>query len=398
MFKKKNRKSPVNSNYYNNNSTKRFDYTMNKLYKVIEDQENKKVNTEFFAKIISGNETGDTTYFGTSIFNTSFFTVNDPMVYNIRFLEPYLEYNYGLTDPMFIEDENERNVIIQNHPEAFFLESSFFSSPPVVGARVLVTDKNNDGIYRIERLLDENEGPTEDSFAVTTDSSPSSAFFNPQGSLGFLNNFIGFETTSLDEPEVKFTGKRRYSKTKSVNMEGKTYRPYVRRYVGQAQKYKNTDIENGVKISDLHVKIIGFTEYHSPFFLPDLVDGFKQMCEAYEAKFGKKIRLTDGFRSWKGQIRTRKKKGDAAARPGTSNHGWGLAFDWDTTDSNGTAGYESETYKWMLQNAPKYGFHNPFWAQKPNGWPKVKKAPKGQKGSKPEWWHFEWKFPGKIFK
>ena len=98
---------------------------MNKLYKVIEDQENKKVNTEFFAKVISGNETGDTTFFGSSIFNASFFTVGDPMIYNIRFLEPFLEYNYGLTDPLLIEDENERNLIIQNHPEAFFLENFF---------------------------------------------------------------------------------------------------------------------------------------------------------------------------------------------------------------------------------------------------------------------------------
>ena len=191
MFKKKNRRSIIDSNYYNNNSRKSFDHTMNKLYKVLEDQENKKVNTEFYAKILSGHETGDTTFFGASIFNLSFFSPTDPVPYNIRFLEPHLEYNYGLTDPIFIDDENERKLVTQNHPQAFFLNNSIFSSPPTVGARVLVTDKNNDGIYRIERLLDENEGPALDSFELAAGASASSAFFDPKGPFGFMNDYIG---------------------------------------------------------------------------------------------------------------------------------------------------------------------------------------------------------------
>lgn len=392
-YKKKNRKRITDSSYYNNNSRKSFDHTMNRLYGLIENQENKNINTEFFAKIISGHETGDTSYFGLSIFNSDFYKQNDVIPYNIRFLEPYEQYNLGLADPMLAENESERSILTQNHPEAFFFKDSFFSSLPVVGARVLVTDRNNDGIYRIERLLDESEGPAEDSNVIITDSSPSSAFFDPKGPLGFIDGLIQSAITSLDEPEVKFTGKRKYSKTKSVYMEGKTYRPYIRKYVGQRQKYKNTDIENGVRISDFHVKVVGFTRGHNPTFIPDIVDSFKKLCEAYEAQFGEKIKLSDSFRTWKGQINTRKKYGqpsmllkygqNLAALPGSSNHGWGLAFDWDTEDSKGNSGFRSETYKWMFQNAPKFGFHNPPWAQ--------------ETGSKPEAWHFEWKFPGKIF-
>ena len=51
-YKKRNRKSISDSSYYNNNSRKSFDHTMNRLYGLIENQENKNVNTEFFAKII----------------------------------------------------------------------------------------------------------------------------------------------------------------------------------------------------------------------------------------------------------------------------------------------------------------------------------------------------------
>lgn len=166
-------------------------------------------------------------------------------------------------------------------------------------------------------------------------------------------------------------------------MEGKTYRPYVRKYVGQIQKYKNTDIENGVRISDFHVKVVGYTRGHNPTFVPDIVENFKKLCNSFEAKFGEKIKLTDGFRTWKGQTSVRKRKPTLAAKPGTSNHGWGLAFDWDTKWNN-KSGFRSETYKWMFENAPKFGFHNPSWAR-PNG-------------SKPEAWHFEWKFPGNLFK
>ena len=60
----------------------------------------------------------------------------------------------------------------------------------MVGARVLVTDKNNDGIYRIERLLEENEGPTQDSLEIDGSISPSGAFFDPKGPFGFVNDYI----------------------------------------------------------------------------------------------------------------------------------------------------------------------------------------------------------------
>jgi D-alanyl-D-alanine carboxypeptidase len=37
------------------------------------------------------------------------------------------------------------------------------------------------------------------------------------------------------------------------------------------------------------------------------------------------------------------------AVPGTSNHGWGLAIDFNLSDAN--------VFPWLLKNAPKYGFY-----------------------------------------
>lgn len=65
------------------------------------------------------------------------------------------------------------------------------------------------------------------------------------------------------------------------------------------------------------------------------------------------------------------------ARPGTSNHGWGLAVDvWGSTDTTLTC--ESPEFRWMQFNAPRLGWVHPDWAQC------------GRPGSEP--WH--WEFVG----
>jgi LAS superfamily LD-carboxypeptidase LdcB len=64
-------------------------------------------------------------------------------------------------------------------------------------------------------------------------------------------------------------------------------------------------------------------------------------------------------------------RGYLAAAPGTSNHGWGLAVDL----SGGMSSYGSAQYKWMRENAPKYGWDNPTWAR--------------AGGNKHEPWHWE---------
>lgn len=93
--------------------------------------------------------------------------------------------------------------------------------------------------------------------------------------------------------------------------------------------------------------------------------------EAYTAQFGNPMCVTDSYRSYEAQVDVKRRKGNMAATPGTSKHGWGLALD--LCDSVNTFG--STQHEWMRANAPKYGWFQPEWAQ--------------QGGSLPEAWHWE---------
>jgi len=65
------------------------------------------------------------------------------------------------------------------------------------------------------------------------------------------------------------------------------------------------------------------------------------------------IRITDSYRSYDQQVDLVKRKGlysegGLGARPGTSNHGWGLAVDADVNDAR--------TLDWIRTNGPRFGY------------------------------------------
>jgi D-alanyl-D-alanine carboxypeptidase len=69
-------------------------------------------------------------------------------------------------------------------------------------------------------------------------------------------------------------------------------------------------------------------------------------------KDGVKIGITDSYRSYGEQVDVARRKGlysqgGLAARPGTSEHGWGMATDLDLNN---------KAQAWMRANAEKYGF------------------------------------------
>lgn len=97
---------------------------------------------------------------------------------------------------------------------------------------------------------------------------------------------------------------------------------------------------------------------------------------AFRARFGRNLSVTDGYRSFRQQQVTKALKGGLAAVPGTSNHGLGLAVDL----GGGINSFDTAEYQWMLVNAGKWGWVNPTWAQRG--------------GSKPEPWH--WEFVGAL--
>ena len=103
----------------------------------------------------------------------------------------------------------------------------------------------------------------------------------------------------------------------------------------------------------------------------DAAKQLSDLSDAYEARFGVPIPITDSYRSYAAQVAVRIAKPHLAAVPGTSNHGWGLAVDLSSPISSGT----TAQYVWLRLHGPDYGWDNPSWAR--------------LDGSKPEPWHFE---------
>lgn len=63
---------------------------------------------------------------------------------------------------------------------------------------------------------------------------------------------------------------------------------------------------------------------------PALLRNFFGMVEEYYQLTGKRITVTDAYRSYEDQVRAKQKFGDKAATPGNSPHGFGLAIDADS--------------------------------------------------------------------
>ncbi|GGA07669.1 M15 family metallopeptidase [Sediminivirga luteola] len=106
----------------------------------------------------------------------------------------------------------------------------------------------------------------------------------------------------------------------------------------------------------------------------DAAVAFAKMNAAYKADTGKDLIVTDSYRSLEGQISVAARKPGFAARPGTSQHGWGLAIDFGGGMSSGTG----QQYEWLVANGERFGWENPDWAARNNY----------------ELWHWEY-FPGR---
>ena len=154
-----------------------------------------------------------------------------------------------------------------------------------------------------------------------------------------------------------------------------------RTYLGGNPSWKNKVVYNGQLPDDILGK--STETKHGTIMIRETIPFFNQLAIAFKTKFGVVLKAS-GFRTFDTQVQLKKEKPKLAAPPGTSNHGWGLAFDWDPNGGGASGyGFKSDTYKWMFKNAPIYGFHNPEWAQ--------------ETGSLPEWWHFEWMKSSQFF-
>jgi hypothetical protein len=88
----------------------------------------------------------------------------------------------------------------------------------------------------------------------------------------------------------------------------------------------------------------------------DAVEAAYALQKEYQAKFGIGLVVLEGYRTLTRQkyLRNLMKtgNGNTAAVPGTSVHGWALAFDFAAPLNNSN----SAQHKWMRENAGRYGF------------------------------------------
>jgi peptidoglycan hydrolase-like protein with peptidoglycan-binding domain len=96
--------------------------------------------------------------------------------------------------------------------------------------------------------------------------------------------------------------------------------------------------------------------------LKEIAPYAEAMATAFLLKFGKPLEATDGYRDYATQVQLKKQKGPYAAQPGTSNHGWGKAFDLASNVSS----FTSAEHRWLRENAHRWGFAHPTWAHDGN--------------------------------
>lgn len=95
----------------------------------------------------------------------------------------------------------------------------------------------------------------------------------------------------------------------------------------------------------------------------------------FRREYGYYPSITDSYRTYAEQVAVKAAKGYLAAIPGTSNHGWGTAFDLGSAIN--VRG--SVQHQWMQKNAKNFGFDNPNWA-----------TPGAEGFQKDEPWHWEY--------
>jgi hypothetical protein len=198
--------------------------------------------------------------------------------------------------------------------------------------------------------------------------------------------------TSPGVLKVKTEAAKKYVKesTGETNetSDRKKYSPSKKTYIGKASAYKDKSLENGLLPEEL-IKQSNSATGAMALFLVDVIDDFDRLAQAFHEKFNQKLSLTvPSYRTFNEQIRIKNqkikaKKPTEAAPPGTSNHGWGLAFDFDT-HYKGKSGFQSETFDWMMRNAPRFGFHSPPILRDGAG--------------TDEAWHFEWMNKNNIWR
>lgn len=127
--------------------------------------------------------------------------------------------------------------------------------------------------------------------------------------------------------------------------------------------YKNGEIPESamtkIPIADACSTGYGANSPLRAYLHPKATIAVVELNNRYKAKFGRDMYFKGCYRPLSEQQRAWNNEPPGnAARPGTSNHGWGLAIDFAISASQSMT-YGSEEYKWLMNNAYKVGWVNP---------------------------------------
>jgi hypothetical protein len=174
------------------------------------------------------------------------------------------------------------------------------------------------------------------------------------------------EGTEDDVPTATTTGGGGGVNTKGSNAGGSGDRRFQQQLTIRGRVVKNGEIP-----SDLLAKV----DFGGYLLEKHAAVKFSALNKAFKEKFGKNFTISGPYRpfnvgnsifDWDYFNKTGKGRkigtngGTAAAKPGTSKHGWGQAMDIGGFGN----GPGNQYFDWMEQNAKRYGWINPAWAKK----------------------------------
>jgi LAS superfamily LD-carboxypeptidase LdcB len=119
---------------------------------------------------------------------------------------------------------------------------------------------------------------------------------------------------------------------------------------------------------------VGFAPNHQ--LRLDAAYDLERLNDAFRGRFGHDLNVIGSYRTLERQRVLKAARGFWAAKPGYSNHGWGLAVDL----AGDAARWGTTQRQWLVEHAGEYGWRSPDWAQ-----PNARKF---------EPWHWEYRTDG----
>ena len=149
MSKKINQLPAKISGYFSNNNLKSFDFTMNRVYNLLDKEYNTVEKKSYMAIIISGQETGDNSTFQ---FDNSkvFLSGREVMSYKIRFIEEDERYNVFPSPYNNNIPASERLYYYSSHPSAYY---EINGDENILSFNTLVQVEKEDLVYKIVKTM-----------------------------------------------------------------------------------------------------------------------------------------------------------------------------------------------------------------------------------------------------